>query len=41
MQYQVLFGEAKNSKALPIMLVFHLFLIHFGEWNYITTIAKT
>lgn len=23
------------------MLVFHLLLIHFREWNNITTIAKT
>lgn len=39
--YRVPFGEAKNGKALPIMLVFHLFLIHFGERNNVTTVAKT
>lgn len=39
--YQTALGEAKNSEGLSIVFVFHLVLIHFGEWNYVTAVAKT
>lgn len=39
--YQVLLGEAEDSKALPIVLVFHLLLIYFGEGNDVTSVTKT